>query len=57
MTTTHKFRLLEVKDEEEVKQEPSEGGHVLVTGSSADNMIKLWKIFTDKESEVSLPRI
>jgi len=55
--------LLELTSEEKAKEEEEEGdvgdsdktenrGHVLVSASSSDNMLKLWRIQTDTTSEV-----
>ena len=39
--------------EKSEKSQKSESGHVLVTASSSDHMIKLWRVLTDSESEVT----
>ena len=52
-----KPETIEVEEEEEKekpeKSQKSESGHVLVTASSSDHMIKLWRVLTDTESEVT----
>lgn len=44
------------KSENSEKSQKSESGHVLVTASSSDHMIKLWRVLTDSESEVTLQK-
>ena len=53
-----KPETIEVEEEKEKseKSQKSESGHVLVTASSSDHMIKLWRVLTDSESEVTLQR-
>ena len=53
-----KPETIEVEEEKEKseKSQKSESGHVLVTASSSDHMIKLWRVLTDSESEVTLQK-
>ena len=52
-------QTIEVDEDGNEKEEAEEGkdvktdpGYVLVTASSSDHMIKLWRVHTDRESEV-----